>query len=207
MDPKRVVREGYNELSRLYRGDSSDDAKYRTWVAALDKRLPRRAHVLDLGCGNGIPVTQDLTQAGHQVTGVDISDVQIERAKQLVPEATFLREDVTQLDFSKHTFEAVVMLYALIHLPLDEQPDLLDNISGWLKPGGILLVTTGHTAWTGEDAHWLGGDATMWWSHADRDTYRQWFEQAGLQVELEEFVPEGDSGHSLFWARATSTSR
>jgi hypothetical protein len=47
---------------------------------------------------------------------------------------------------------------------------------------------------------WLGGDVEMWWSHADRDTYRDWLEAAGLAVVREEFVPEGDTGHVLFWA-------
>ncbi|EMF56783.1 hypothetical protein SBD_1866 [Streptomyces bottropensis ATCC 25435] len=39
----------------------------------------------------------------------------------------------------------------------------------------------------------------MWWSHADAATNRKWIEQAGLTVEWEEFVPEGDGGHALFW--------
>jgi hypothetical protein len=49
--------------------------------------------------------------------------------------------------------------------------------------------------------HWLGGDAPMWWSHADAATYRAWIEQAGLPVVAQELVPEGDGGHALFWAR------
>lgn len=41
----------------------------------------------------------------------------------------------------------------------------------------------------------------MWWSHADAATNREWIERAGLTVEREDFVPEGDGGHALFWAR------
>jgi len=48
---------------------------------------------------------------------------------------------------------------------------------------------------------WLGGGAPMWWSHADAATYRRWIAEAGLTVEREEFAPEGESGHALFWAR------
>jgi hypothetical protein len=40
----------------------------------------------------------------------------------------------------------------------------------------------------------------MWWSHADVATYRSWISEAGLSIEREEFVPEGGSGHALFWA-------
>lgn len=45
----------------------------------------------------------------------------------------------------------------------------------------------------------------MWWSHADAATNRAWMAQAGLTVEREEFVPEGDRGHALFWARRPCT--
>ncbi|GAA3986355.1 hypothetical protein GCM10023085_80590 [Actinomadura viridis] len=41
----------------------------------------------------------------------------------------------------------------------------------------------------------------MWWSHmADADTNRHWITRSGLIVQAEEFVPEGDDGHVLFWA-------
>ena len=36
--------------------------------------------------------------------------------------------------------------------------------------------------------------------HADGGAYRRWIAEAGLTVESEEFVPEGQSGHQLFWA-------
>jgi ubiquinone/menaquinone biosynthesis C-methylase UbiE len=134
------------------------------------------------------------------VTGVDLSEVQINRARQLVPRATFLRADATQVAFPDRTFDAVICLYALTHMPLDAQPDLLHRIATWLRPGGLFLTTTGAQAWTGTEDHWLGGTATIWWSHADAATYRNWIVQAGLHIDLEHFVPEANSGHQLFWA-------
>ena len=44
----------------------------------------------------------------------------------------------------------------------------------------------------------------MWWSHADVATYRRWLTAAGLTIRSEAFVPEGDSGHSLFWAQSAA---
>ena len=92
--------------------------------------------------------------------------------------------------------------FALIHVPLDEQPDLLRNIRRWLRPGGLLLATVGHTAWTGVEKDWLGVDgADMWWSHADAETYRLWFGDAGLQLQLEKSITEGNGGrHTLVLA-------
>jgi SAM-dependent methyltransferase len=134
------------------------------------------------------------------VTGVDISEVQIERAQRLVPAGAFIRADASEVSFPPASFDAVVSLYALIHMPLDVQPGLLRRAAGWLRPGGWLLAVTGQRAWTGTDDNWLGGPATMWWSHADAATYRTWLGDAGLEVTEQDFVPEGDGGQALFWA-------
>ncbi|TDC61602.1 class I SAM-dependent methyltransferase [Micromonospora sp. KC207] len=43
-------------------------------------------------------VARFLVHTGHRVTGIDISVVQIERARRLVPAGTFPRVDATRLD-------------------------------------------------------------------------------------------------------------
>ncbi len=199
--PKDVVRRGYDAVSHAYRADDAGDGPYAPWIAALLGRLPDRADVLDLGCGCGVPVARALSAAGHAVTGVDLSEVQVRRARALVPHATFHRADAAGLDLPDASFDAVVCLYMLIHLPLDEQPALLSRIARWLRPGGTLLAVAGHGAWTGTEENWLGAGAAMWWSHPDADTCRKWITAAGLTVDGEEFVPEDAGGHALFWAR------
>jgi SAM-dependent methyltransferase len=149
-------------------------------------------------------VARDLAAAGYHVTGVDLSEVQVRRARDLVPGATFVRADASTVQFDAASFHAVLSFYALIHLPLEDQPPLLDRIASWLRPGGLFVATTGYWAWTGVQEDWLGGGAPMWWSQADAGTYRSWITRAGLTVEQEEFVPEGDSGHALFWAHKPS---
>jgi len=200
-DESDLVRKGYDALSYRYRADDADEGRYAPWLAALRTRLPAGGPVLDLGCGCGVPVARSLAAAGYQVTGVDISEVQIGRARRLVPAGTFVRADASTVTFPAASFDAVVCLYALVHMPLRAQPELLRRVAGWLRTGGWLLTVTGEREWTGTEDNWLGGPAAMWWSHAGADTYRAWLEQAGLQVTAQEFVPEGDSGHALFWAR------
>jgi SAM-dependent methyltransferase len=200
-DPKDLVRRGYDALSLRYDEAYQSDTKYQSWIASLNARLEDGSRVLDLGCGSGVPVVRDLVTAGHHVTGIDISEVQIRRAQELVPEADFITADATSVDFPDGSFDAVVSLYALIHVPLDEQPPLLRKIASWLRPGGWFLCSTGQHEWTGTDENWLDSGVAMWWSHADADTNRAWLTRSGLTVEQEEFVPEGDGGHALFWAR------
>jgi SAM-dependent methyltransferase len=206
-DPKDVVRRGYDVVSARYDHWSDGETKYSAWLAELGERLPAGAVVVDLGCGSGVPVAQSLTRAGCNVTGVDISEVQIRRARELVPGAEFVQADISSIDFDPGSVDAVVSFYALIHLPLDDQLPLLRRLAGWLRPGGLFVVTTGYGAWTGYEENWLDGGAPMWWSHADVDTYRSWIAEAGLVIEREEFVPESDGGHALFWTSRPPSRR
>ncbi|CAL9348721.1 Ubiquinone biosynthesis O-methyltransferase, mitochondrial [Streptomyces sp. enrichment culture] len=200
-DPKDVVRRGYDAVSLRYDEVYGAGTKYRSLLDDLCRRIPAGGTVLDLGCGSGVPVARALAAAGYRVTGIDISEVQIRRARERVPQAEFVHVDATAAAFGAASFDAVVSFYALIHIPLAEQPPLLRRIAGWLRPGGWFVATTGHGEWTGTEENWLGGGAPMWWSHADAATNRAWIGRAGLTVEREDFVPEGDGGHALFWAR------
>ena len=196
-DPKSIVRHGYDLVSLAYRADSADDGIYAGWLDTLEMRVARGSSVLDLGCGCGVPVARRLARS-YEVTGVDLSPVQVARARVLVPGATFVCADMTTLQIPDESFSAITCLFALIHVPLAEQPTLLGDIRRWLLPGGLFLATVGYQAWTGLEKDWLGiAGGDMWWSHADAETYRRWFAEAGLRVELESFVPEGAGGHTL----------
>jgi SAM-dependent methyltransferase len=200
-EPRRIVADGYDAISHLYRRDDDSPAHYDEWITELDARLPATGGVLDLGCGCGVPVARALVEAGHAVTGVDISPVQIERARQLVPQAALRVADLTEVRFDPATFDAVVCLYAIIHVPLGEHAALLGRIATWLRPGGWLLLVTGETDWTGTEDDWLGSGTTMWWSHPDRETSRRWLIEAGFEIAEEQRIPEGDGAHALFWAQ------
>ncbi len=198
---KDIVRQGYDEVSYAYRSDTQGDfSDYLLWLAELTPLLPSGAPILDLGCGCGVPVAKALS-ANFKVTGVDISPVQVERAQSLVPNAQFVRADISQVDFAPHSFAAVVAFYSIIHLPVAEQPALFDNIRRWLRPGGYLLATVGHTAWTGTEDDWLVPGATMFWSHANTETYQRWLHGSGFSVLWSRFIPEGHGGHTLMLAQ------
>ena len=87
------------------------------------------------------------------------------------------------------------------HAPLEEQPDLLRVLYRWLVPGGCLMATVGHRAWTGRQENWLDAGAAMYWSCADQATNLRWLAGAGFEVLWTRFIPEEDSGFTLFLAR------
>ena len=156
--------------------------------------------MLDLGCGCGLPATRQLARR-FEVTGVDISDTQIARARRLVPEATFVRADMSRIRFPAASVHGVVALYSLFHLPLEDQRPLLVRIHRWLAPNGLLLLIAGHLPYTGVEADWLGSGATMYWAHADEATYARWLREIGFVVERQTIVREPGASHTLFLAR------
>jgi len=203
---RHLVRDGYDAISTRYRDDrgrshpSGDEstAPYGDWVRELGLGLRPGDRVLDLGCGAGVPASALLAEAGFRVTGLDISGVQVRRARGLVPQGSFIEADMATWDSEPGSYEAVVSLYALIHVPIEDQRRLIPRIARWLVPGGYLLAITGSDAWTGV-ADYLG--APMFWDHADTDTYLTWLGDAGLQPSWHRVIPEGTSRHSLILAR------
>ncbi len=199
-EAKQLVQSGYDQISYEYRADRYvlDDSDYELFLELLGPYLPLDAEILELGCGCGVPVARTLA-AEHRVIGVDFSAVQIERARSLVPNARFQQSDISEVEFAPNSFDAIVAFYSIIHLPLGEQRELFARIASWLRTEGVFIATVGTQAWTGTEDDWNG--APMYWSHTDRDTYIRWLEETGLVVENEEFIAEGDGGHTLLLAR------
>ena len=199
-DPKEMVRSSYDAISRRYRGDDGESPyPYATYLAEAERLLSPGAPVLDLGCGCGLPVARELSQR-YDVTGVDFSPVQIERAQALVPAARFVCDDMASVELPSAYFAMVVSFYALIHVPVEEHPAILARIRTWLRPGGHLLAIVGANALPASTAQYLG--APMYWSHGDTATYRRWLDEAGFVRCWDRFIPEGDSGHTLVLARS-----
>jgi Cys-tRNA(Pro) deacylase len=180
VDGKRIVREGYDQIAEEYllnRSEDSDDVKL---LQELVERLPKHSRVLDAGCGAGVPICEILSRH-FQVVGVDFSEAQIKLARQFVPQAEFICEDMTALKFPDAAFDAIVSYYAIIHVPREEYAQLLRNFWRMLKPGGLALLAMGRgdTA-VDVNENWLG--AKMYWSHYDSETNLKLIESSGLHV-------------------------
>ncbi len=111
------------------------------WLIA---RLEPGARVLDAGCGTGVPTTRQLVEAGARVTGIDISPVMLELARENVPGAQFRLMDITDLDLHHEpalgSFDAVVAFFSLLMLPRAQIPRELARLRGVLRPGGLLVL-------------------------------------------------------------------
>ncbi len=204
IDYKRLVAEGYNACAEAYE-QARRDAVHPE-IKWLKKKLPNKALVLDIGCGSGLPVTRELSKR-FVVTGVDISGEQIRRARENVRHATFLHSDIMALDFPVASFDGVVALYAIFHLPRGEHTRLFRNIRRWLKPGGYLVTTLSREAeeaYTEDD--FFGVE--MYWSNYGMPEYFAMLAEAGFEILKSSEVGHGytldapKETHPLIIARA-----
>lgn len=106
----------------------------------LIERLGPGAHVLDVGCGTGLPTARQLVASGAAVTGIDISPVMLSLARANVPEAEFRLMDAIEVDSSTGVFDAVVAFFSLLMLPRSDIPAALGALRGVLCPGGWLVL-------------------------------------------------------------------
>ena len=203
-DPKEIVARGYDEVAERFAqwqqgvvGDERDE-----WVAQLLNCLPDDPDVLELGCGAAIDSTQLLAQRGR-LTGVDISTEQIRRARERVRDATFVAGDICELEFPPESFDAVVSLFVLPHVPAAELPPLLRRVGRWLRRGGWFLATMSARGRGEFVEEWLG--VPMFFSSITADESRGLVRNAGLELVRDEILTQDEPGHgarSFLWVLA-----
>jgi ubiquinone/menaquinone biosynthesis C-methylase UbiE len=202
---KRTVEAGYDSVAEQYLATKdAGDTRTLTELKNLDSKLTKEAAILDLGCGAGIPATRWLSQR-FSVTGVDISERQLELARRLIPRASFIKGDMTNLNFEPDAFDAVISLHAITHVPAAEQPVLLRDIYRWFKPAGLFLATWATGEWEGEEENWEGWGAPMWWSNLDSNANLKMLHDAGLVVESVRVL--GDEDEQWMWVLARKPPR
>ncbi len=204
------MRAGYDAIAERYaEWAATFESPELEWVDELLSHLDGESDVLDLGCGGGRTAARTVAER-HRYTGVDLSPVQIERARERIPNGRFLVADVTRLELEPESFDAVMSLFMLGHIPRAEQGPLLARMREWLRPGGWLLTTMG----TGEsddavEQDWLG--APMFFASFDPATNRKLLVEAGFEIEHERVIVHDEPGHgpvSFMWvlARASRVS-
>ena len=198
-DDKKLVARGYDEIVDAYLDQFGKSSVRAVKLAAVVTHLAPGAAVLDLGCGAGVPVARELARLGFDVTGVDASIGQIERARQNAPQARFILGDMASVDFAAGAFDAVVAFYAITHLPRSEHEPLIRKIADWLRPGGRFLASFGTVEgdWSGE---WLG--TPMFFSHNAPEATRRMVRDAGLVAERVEVVKQDNEDQSFLWITA-----
>src|SRR3954466_9854623 len=85
-------------IADWYATDRSRSIGVREALAAVAGLQPA-ARVLDLGCGNGLPITGALVDRGYRVVGLDSSRRMLERFRKNLPTAAVVRGDARACPF------------------------------------------------------------------------------------------------------------
>ena len=95
--------------------------------------------ILDAGCGSGI-FTQSLTATGSRVTGSDISEPMLNRARQRIQGQSFLAADICKLPFADNHFDKTILNTALEFIEDGQQA--IAELFRVTKPGGTIVIAT-----------------------------------------------------------------
>lgn len=131
---KRWAAENYGALHAGY---------WKFFLKFIDRVIPDQAEgktLLDVGCGAGHLAEYLTKEKSLSVTGIDLSEVGVEKSKERVPSGDFRVHDLSQpMPFDDASFDFVWCSEVLEHLfsPLFA----LQEIRRILKPQGQLMVT------------------------------------------------------------------
>ncbi len=179
MRPREIVEHGYDIIYKTYH-DQRNVWQNKKELKDFIKHLPKRSKVLDVGCGSGY-VAKFLNSKKLSVVGIDVSKNMLKLAKKNVPTAKFAKMDMTNLEFPNESFEGIVCLYSIIHVPRKFHFKILGKFHKTLKSDGFLLISVGlGDTKEGVEENWLG--AKMYWSHFNKETNLKLIKKIGFEI-------------------------
>lgn len=141
-----AIARRYDREFALVGGDS------RAELARVLGLIKGHTNVLDLGVGTGRALGA-LQDAGHCVTGFDISEEMLERCgRRARPVPLVLGDLWTALPFEDASFDAAISLHGTLAHPPDDDAEgarrkFGDELARVLRPGGLLVAELPSFAW------------------------------------------------------------
>ena len=140
---ERFFREAWPQISQAFESptDAASDVEWIVGIAALDAG----ARILDAPCGFGRH-SIELARRGYQVTGVDFSETELDRARKAAAEAgvslRLVCQDIRDMEFPGEFDLAVNLFSSIGYFSDDEDRLVIDRFWRALKPGGVFVLDT-----------------------------------------------------------------
>lgn len=196
-DRERLVKRGYDKIAEEYQIDrhAFDHSRELVEFAGF---LPKSGKVLDVGCGAGVPVAKFLVEAGFEVVGIDFSEKMLKLARKNVPQGTFVRMNMTKMDFADNSFDGLTAFYSIIHVPREKHSLLFKSFNRILRPDGIMLVCMGPDDWESTEEYY---GIRMFWSQYNPKKSLQLVNDACFEVISDKILERGKERHYWILAR------
>lgn len=158
------------------------------WVAGLENQFfAGNAQVLSVGCGDACLFETYLTQQGNiTITGVDISEEQVRRARKNLPLCDFICENFLDMNPAAHNaFDGIICMYALFNFIESDQYRALSNMWSMLRDkGGRCLINIRLEQVNGikYDPSWCG--EKMYWTLPGLVTVLDWCSDIGFKYQV-----------------------
>ncbi len=111
----------------------------------------RNKSVLDLGCGFGWHCRYAREQQASSVTGIDISENMIQKAREMTNDTliSYLKMPIEDISFSDSQFDVVISSLAFHYIKSFET--ICKNVYNCLKPGGAFVFSVEHPIFTSKN--------------------------------------------------------
>ena len=162
----------------------------KSFLTPIAEKLKPGATILDIGCGSG----RDLLwfrQRGFEVVGFERSPDLAGLARKNVG-CEVIEGDFGTYDFSQLSVDAIMLVGALVHLPHNKVPEVLNSINRALKDDGIIFLSLKKGAGNTSDSH---GRVYYLWNDGE---LRDLFEDLGLDV-IDYFQQPSTIGTDEVW--------
>jgi 2-polyprenyl-3-methyl-5-hydroxy-6-metoxy-1,4-benzoquinol methylase len=203
-----MSRDYGRHYARFHPDTPEHDAHLRTLLQRwLGPHLPadRAADILDVGCGRGYALSLLREQGYSRLSGIDPDTGQVEFAQQRGLPVTLVSDTVAHLRASGAGRDLILLMDVLEHIPVAEQVEFLQAVTGSLSPGGRLICTVPNAA----------SPLGIYWRYADY-THRTAFSThslihalrlGGLEVDQLESVEFIARPRFLFWLPTRRAAR
>lgn len=111
--------------------------------ARLVKQYIQKKKVLDIGCWTG-QLEKLIMQDARELVGLEPSKDAVNVAKKSIPGAFFFVGSAEKLPFENNSFDTVIFLDVIEHVPVQTELKCLKEIYRVLKSRGILILSTGY---------------------------------------------------------------
>lgn len=149
INPQPTADEIPGFYDNMYLDDSPDEVAARglgytekQLRRIIRKRKPDGGKMLDIGCGFGAVLDEMSHFSEWELEGVEIGDNAINYARKRLPTAAIHEGTVDDVDFEDAQFDCITMITVLEHVK--DPTAVLERISKWLAPGGLLVIQTPH---------------------------------------------------------------